>query len=145
MGSFEFILPAVARILAAAVALATIAHPMIVVASAADQDAAVCEAGTASAAPVQGGQPNDGNGDDQDDSSDKHFVTISTGHVWDRPVRSHHLSIVKLPTGPSQGPEGTTRVVAVIPIPPDAALNSEMRSRSETAAPLRPHAPPYLR
>lgn len=137
-------MPAVARLLAAVVALATIAHPMIVAPSSADDDTAVCEGGGPAGAPTQGDQPDDGSGADQDDSSDGPTVAISTQHDWDRPARCQYRSIVSLPAGPSLGRQGCTRIEAPLPIPPDAALTTEVRSRSQMAAPQRPHAPPYL-
>lgn len=137
-------MPAVARLLVAVVASATIAHPMIVAPSSADDDTPVCEGGGPAGAPTQGDQPDDGSGDDQDDSSDEPTVAISTQHVWDRPARCQHRSIVSLAAGPSLGRQGCTRIEALLPIPPDPALTTEVRSRSQMAAPQRPHAPPYL-
>lgn len=139
-------MPAAARLLAAMVALATIAHPMIVAASLADDDSAVCEGSNPVKSATDGDHPIGESGHDQDDSSDEPTVAISIQHVWDRPARCHHRLIVSLPADPSLGHQGRTRIesLSLLPIPPDAALTTEIRTLSQTAVPQRPHAPPHL-
>ena len=137
-------MPAAARLLAAVVALAAIAHPMIVAASWADDDSAVCEGSSPVRSATDGEHPVGASGEDHDDSSDKSIVVISTQHVWDRPARCHHRLIVSLPADPSLGHQSCTRIESLLPIPPDAALTTEIRTLSQTAVPQRPHAPPHL-
>jgi len=144
MGFLEFIIPAAARILAVLVALATIAHPLVVAASLADDDAVVCAGIDPDPSSTDGDEPVGESGEDQDTPSDEPTVTISVQHVWDRPARSHHRVIVNLPAGPSLGQQGYTRLDSPLPIPPDAALTTEVRTLSQAAVPQRPHAPPPL-
>jgi len=141
----ESAVPGVARLLVTVVAVAAVAQPVAAVAGPAGADGAAGAVGGADEA-AQRSDPSDDTGcDPADEPTDEAELVVTAKPVWDRGTRTADTPTERCPAGPASRPVGRACVGVSVPRPLDAFLETDLRCRSLTAAPHRPHAPPDIR